>query len=344
MRYIGSKKNLLSEIDSTIFPFKKTNKYSSFCDLFSGTAVVAQYFKKDFQVISNDLLYFSYVFQKAVIENNYEPKFIKFIKEFGKDPLTYLSEINEKKFKLIEDPFIHDNYSPTKKCDRKYLSNENALLIDIYRQLINLWKKQKLINENEFFYLVAALVQSVPYVSNIAGTYGAFLKHWDHRSANRLTLRKFDITSNGKDNKSYNEDSNELIKKISGDILYIDPPYNHRQYSSNYHLLETIARYDKPVVKGVTGVRNDKSLFSRFSSVPKVHAAFSDLIEKANFKVIVISYSNEGLMKEDEIADILEKNAKKSSLKIQTIPYRRYKRTNEDIKHNLNELLFTIQK
>jgi adenine-specific DNA-methyltransferase len=341
MRYIGSKKNLLKEIESVIKPFKKFN---SFCDLFSGTAIVAQHFKKDFKVISNDLLYFSYVFQKAVIENNGEPKFNKFIKEFGKDPLTYFSEIDEKKFKLLDIPFIHDNYSPTKKCDRKYLSNENALLIDIYRQLINLWKKQGLINDNEYFYLIAVVVQSVPYVSNIAGTYGAFLKQWDHRSLNRITLRKFDITSNDKDNKSYNEDSNELIRKISGDILYIDPPYNHRQYSSNYHLLETIARYDRPEVKGVTGVRKDKSLFSRFSSIPKVHEAFSDLIENADFKVIVVSYSNEGLMKEDEITDILHKHGKKSSFKIKTIPYRRYKRTNEDIKHNLNELLFTIQK
>jgi adenine-specific DNA-methyltransferase len=157
-------------------------------------------------------------------------------------------------------------------------------------------------------------------------------------------LRKFDITSNDKDNKSYNEDSNELIKKISGDILYIDPPYNRRQYSSNYHLLETIARYDRPEVKGVTGVRKDKSLFSNFSSVPKVHSAFSDLIENADFKVIVVSYSNEGLMQEDEIVEILQKNGKRSSLKIKTIPYRRYKRTNEDVIHNLNELLFTIQK
>lgn len=344
MRYIGSKKNLLEEIDSVILPFKKIKKYNSFCDLFSGTAVVAQYFKKDFQITSNDLLYFSYVFQKAVIESNGDPKFTKFIKEFGKDPLIYLSEIDEKKFKLSDDPFIHDNYSPTKKCDRKYLSNENALLVDIYRQLVNLWKKQELINDNEYYYLIAVIVQSVPYISNIAGTYGAFLKHWDHRSKNRIALKRFDVISNDKKNKSYNEDSNELIKKISGDILYIDPPYNHRQYSSNYHLLETIARYDRPEVKGVTGVRSDKSLFSNFSSVPKVHKAFSDLIENADFKVIVVSYSNEGLMKEDEIADILQSKAKKSSLKIKSIPYRRYKRTNEEVKNNLNELLFTIQK
>lgn len=344
MRYIGSKKNLLTEIDLVVNPFRKTKKYNSFCDLFSGTAIVAQHFKKDFQIISNDLLYFSYVFQKAVIENNSEPKFTKFIKEFKTDPLTYFSEINEKKFKLLEESFIHDNYSPSSKSDRKYLSNENALLIDIYRQLINSWKEQELINEGEYFYLIAIVVQSIPYVSNIAGTYGAFLKEWDHRSVNRIKLRKFDITSNDKDNKSYNEDSNDLIKKISGDILYIDPPYNHRQYSSNYHLLETVARYDRPEVKGVTGVRRDKSIFSNFSSVPKVHKAFSDLIENADFKVIIVSYSNEGLMKEDEIAEILQKNAQKSSLKIKTIPYRRYKRTSDNVEHNLNELLFTIKK
>ena len=100
MRYIGSKKNLLKEIESVIKPFKKFN---SFCDLFSGTAIVAQHFKKDFKVISNDLLYFSYVFQKVAHAMHKERETLK---------KSDLSKIAEKRFIKI------DSKSNLKQCSR----------------------------------------------------------------------------------------------------------------------------------------------------------------------------------------------------------------------------------
>ena len=103
---------------------------------------------------------------------------------------------------------------------------------------------RKLINENEYFYLLSSLIESIPFVSNIAGTYGAYLKHWDKRALKKLELVKLDVVENHKKNKCFNVDANELIHKISGDILYIDPPYNSRQYVPNYHILQTVAKYD----------------------------------------------------------------------------------------------------
>jgi adenine-specific DNA-methyltransferase len=342
MRYIGSKTNLLDDISSVIDPFK--SKTQVFCDLFSGTGSVGRHFKKDFQIISNDLLYFSYVIQKATIENQGEPKYLKLKKVIGKDPFLYLIELNVSNYKFQKPTFIHDNYSPTVNCLRQYLTNENALRIDAFRQIIDSWRDQNLINELEYFYLLAGIIESVPFVSNIAGTYGAYLKGWDNRSHKRLDPVKYSVTNNEKQNKSYNQDVNNLIKIIEGDILYLDPPYNGRQYISNYHLLETVARYDNPEIKGVTGIRNDPEASSDYCKKNKVSTAFENLIEESKFKYIVVSYSNEGLMSEEEISEILKKHGNPKKLSVKRIPYRRYKRTSDVIKNKLNELLFTIEK
>lgn len=104
------------------------------------------------------------------------------------------------------------------------------------------------------------------------------------------------MENNGRKNRCYNKDANELISEIEGDILYLDPPYNSRQYVSNYHLLETISKYDSPEIKGVTGIRNYEDQKSLFCVKKEVLKAFEEIIEKANFESIVLSYSNEGLM------------------------------------------------
>jgi adenine-specific DNA-methyltransferase len=342
MRYIGSKSNLLDDISSVIDPFR--NKSKSFCDLFSGTGSVGRFFKKEFQIFSNDLLYFSYVIQKATIENQEEPKFIKLRKKIGKDPFLYFMELDENKFKFEKPTFIHNNYSPTKTNDRQYLTNRNSLRIDAFRQSIEKWKEDDLINENEYFYLVAGVVESVPFVSNIAGTYGAYLKDWDQRASKRIDPIKYPVENNNRDNRCYNQNVNDLVKELTGDILYLDPPYNGRQYISNYHLLETVARYDNPEIRGVTGIRVDPNASSDYCKKNKVSVAFEDLIEKSKFKYIVVSYSNEGLMSEQEISEILIKHGRPKTLKIKKIPYRRYKRTSDVIENTLNELLFTIEK
>ena len=90
------------------------------------------------------------------------------------------------------------------------------------------------------------------------------MKNWDKRSLKKLELNPLNIINNNKKNKSYNEDCNNLIKKIEGDILYLDPPYNSRQYLPNYHLLETIAKYDDPKIKGKTGIREYENQKSNF--------------------------------------------------------------------------------
>lgn len=240
--------------------------------------------------------------------------------------------------------FIYQNYSPTPNCDRQYFSNENAIKIDYIRQTIEEWLDKKLISHDEYHYLLAGLLEAVPFIFNIAGTYGAYLKHWDKRSQNQLLLIRLEVTKNNKQNKCFNVDANELIKNISGDVLYIDPPYNSRQYAPNYHVLETISKYDSPNIYGKTGLRPYQEIKSKYCLKSKVLNEFEFLIKTAKFKHIILSYSTEGIMSVEDIESILKKYGDDKTYKLKKIPYRRYKHRPGNVEHELHELLFYIKK
>lgn len=343
MRYIGSKILLLDRIEQVIDE-NVDDGSNSFCDIFSGTASVARFFKKRFKIISNDIMHFSYVLQMGTISNNLLPTFEGLKKIKIDEPFEFLNNSNIVKKNLLAKPFIFENFSPNKKTDRMYLSNDNALRIDFVRQTIESWKNDKLINEAEYYYLLASLIEAVPFVSNIAGTYGAYLKIWDNRSQKKIKIEKIEIINNKKKNQCFNLDSGELIKNIKGDILYIDPPYNSRQYLPNYHLLETISKYDSPEIKGKTGIRPYEKTKSKYCIKSKVLEEFSYLIKNANFRHIIVSYSSEGLMSEKEIEKVLKDNGVISTYRLYRIPYRRYKRVKGPVNHKLEEFLFYIKK
>lgn len=322
MRFIGNKTNLLNDIAQVI----KENCDGTekvFCDIFSGTASVARFFKNRYKIISNDLLYFSYVLQKGTIENNEIPSFKKLEDKLNiHDVFDYLENIDIKQEKF--NKFIYENYSPNKKCERMYLTSENALRIDFIRNKIEEWRNKELINKNEYYYLLAALIEGVPFVSNITGTYGAYLKQWDKRAFKKFEMIRLNVIDNNVKNQCYNKNSNDLIQEISGDILYLDPPYNERQYLPNYHLLETIARYDNPEIKGKTGIRVYNSEKSNYCIKNKVYSEMEELIKNAKFKHIIVSYNQDGLLSKNDIETILKKYGNKETYKLYEIPYKQY--------------------
>lgn len=322
MRFIGNKTNLLNDIAQVI----KENCDGTekvFCDIFSGTASVARFFKNRYKIISNDLLYFSYVLQKGTIENNEIPSFKKLEDRLNiHDVFDYLENIDIKQEKF--NKFIYENYSPNKKCERMYLTSENALRIDFIRNKIEEWRNKELINNNEYYYLLAALIEGVPFVSNITGTYGAYLKQWDKRAFKKFEMIRLNVIDNNVKNQCYNKNSNDLIQEISGDILYLDPPYNERQYLPNYHLLETIAKYDNPEIKGKTGIRVYNSEKSNYCIKNKVYSEMEELIKNAKFKHIIVSYNQDGLLSKNGIETILKKYGNKETYKLYEIPYKQY--------------------
>ena len=135
-----------------------------------------------------------------------------------------------------------------------------------------------------------------------------------------------------------------MLKRISGDILYIDPPYNERQYLPNYHVLETAAKYDFPELKGVTGVRAYEGQKSNFCLKRSVVPAFDELIKNANFKHIILSYNTDGIMPISDIESIMKNYGMADTFEINYIPYRRFKSRSDTRTDELKEMLIYIAK
>jgi len=279
-----------------------------FCDLFAGTGIVGRVFKPNVkQVISNDFEYYSYILIRNYIGNHK--------KLSGEEQL--LDELN--RLEPVEG-FVFQNYCAGGGAGRQYFSDMNGKKIDAVRQQIERWKNSGNINDDTYFFLLATLLESADKVANTASVYGAFLKHLKKTAQKKLVLEpaKFEVTENR--HLVFHEDSNVLIKKTEGDILYLDPPYNARQYGANYHLLNTIAKYDTFIPKGKTGLRNYRK--SDYCSKSSVKSSFEELIKSARFKYIFLSYNNEGLMSVEEVRSIMGKYGRYD---LKTMDYQRFK-------------------
>ena len=314
MNYIGSKYSLLDFIHETISEVtaSKLGEKFIFADLFAGTGVVgASYRKQGCKVISNDIQYYSYVLNKNLIE--------------GSEKID--GEITNRLNNLKGiDGFVFNNYCAGSGSGRNYFTDENGKKCDAIREKIEELHSQNKISDDEYFCLLASLINSIDKYANTASVYGAFLKHIKKSAQKEFQLELLPRI-NGPVGKVYNEDINQVIKKIDGDVLYLDPPYNARQYCSNYHVLETIARNDKPELKGKTGLREAGEQKSKYCSKKTLEKEFEDLISNAQFKYIFLSYNNEGLMSVDKIKEIMSKYGE---YRCYTKSYKRFKADKEE--------------
>lgn len=324
MNYIGSKYSLVEFIKDSILETLATANETRqpedmvFADLFAGTCAVGGAFKSlGYKVIANDIQYFSYVLCRHIIGNDGSP---------DADRRDYLIDaLNNTEG---AEGFIYKNYSYGGTADkpfrRMYFSDSNAKKCDGMRIELEKWKDENAISENEYYFLLSSLVNSIDKYANTASVYGAFLKKLKKSALKDMVLAPLPSVP-GCPGEVYNEDISELVKKISGDILYLDPPYNARQYCTNYHLLETVARYDEPEIYGKTGLREYSKEKSVFCNTQQVSKAFEALIKNANFKYVFLSYNNEGLMSFNEIEKIMKKYGR---YKVYMTEHRRFKADN----------------
>ena len=323
MNYIGSKLSLCDFIENSImatlfsYGIEKKNNELTFADLFAGTGAIGAKFKKNgFNVVANDIQYYSFVTNKHYIENTD----IKLPNKESNDLFNHLTHLSGL------EGYIYKNYSlgGTKGTDneRMYFSDENALLCDAMRMELEKLIENKDISEGMYYYALASLLNAIDKVANTASVYGAFLKKLKKSAQKRIDLKPLEVIDGQAKYQVFNDDINKVIKKLSGDILYLDPPYNERQYCANYHMLETISKYDNPVIKGKTGLRDYQDQKSAFCSSRTVVKAFNNLINDANFKFIFLSYNNEGLMPLNTIKEIMSEYGE---YRVYTQEYKRFK-------------------
>lgn len=296
MNYIGSKRKLADVILAEI-----SNRVSegSFCDLFAGTGAVSEKFAKSYDVIVNDWEFYSYCV-------NYQ--------KFGEFSGDLQSKINILNSVEPLEGFIYDNYSPGGPEGRMYFTAENAAKIDAMRCEIEILAE----SHEEKIYLLALLLEAADKVANVASVYGAYLKKFKDSALKSIVVK--DLPKFSDKGVVTNEDANTL--DVSGDILYLDPPYNTRHYGANYHMLNTIATYDEFTPKGITGLPLYKK--SPYCSKVKIKEAFEDLISGAKFSHIFISYNDEGILNREDFESICSKYGSFETI-ILDGEYRRFK-------------------
>lgn len=299
-RYIGCKTKLLDDIYSSVIDLGYTSK-NSFADLFAGTGVVGGYFaSKGFHILLNDTLYSNYVIYQAF---------------YGKEILNIdkLKAIIDE-FNAIEGNELSDNYFST-IYGEKYYSKNDAKKIGYIRDTIENIKIS--LNFREYCYLVTSLLYASDKTANTVGHFESFLK--TSAKDKGILMQMLQIDENVYPAEIYNLDANKLAKIINYDIVYIDPPYNARQYINFYHVLENLARWNKPTeFEGVSMKfkRNElKSGYCR-NRAPEL---FEDLILSLKCKLIVVSYNNtynaksissNNMISESQIFNILEKKGR----------------------------------
>ena len=311
MRYLGSKNKLMPFIEAVIEEVTKYKQNDSyiFADLFAGTGIVGKtYREKGCYVISNDIQYYSYILNKHCIENN---------KGINESLVLHLNAIKGRK------GFIYKHYgeSSGKVC----FSDYNAAKCDAIRLEIEKLYLNGQINQTEYIHCLASLIDSIDRYANTTAIYSSYLKTLKPSAQHKFILKPLPIIK-GIRGRVYHEDANALIRKISGDILYLDPPYNSRQYCRIYHLLETIAKYDKPQLIGDNRVRYYFDKKSKYCSPKTAIIALNDLIANANFKYIFMSYNDEGIISTNEIQSLMSKYGKYSYF---STKYRRFKLNKE---------------
>lgn len=324
-RYLGSKTRMLANIHEIVK--KECTGVDSFLDLFAGTGVVGESFNtKNTSVIFNDTLtsnYYSYIawFHNQEIDSNKIKKIIEYYNEQKDFP----------------DNYVSINFSNT------YFSEFNSKKIGFIREDIELKNVSGAINFREKAILITSLLMSFDRVANTVGHYDAFRRTGELNK--ELIIYDLELPENSlnQNNKFFCEDSNELVKYLYADLVYIDPPYNSRQYIDAYHFLENIAEWKKPNVFGVAKKfeRTEKKSNYSLRSAPRY---FAELIENINAKYILISYNNTGTKgasrSQAKITDfdIIKELSKKGSVTEYKIDYRPFSTGSTDFENHQERL------
>ncbi|MGV3632664.1 MAG: DNA adenine methylase [Bacteroidota bacterium] len=334
MRFIGNKELIIQDIKALLDKQGLMDSELTLFDAFCGTGAVSDSFKDSFHIVSNDMLNWCVIYTKGRIcapDCTFE--------NLGFDPFRYFNSNQE-----ILQGFFYENYSPG-ASERMYFTAENAGRIDYFRTTIENWKNAHLITDNEYAFLLASLIESVSVVSNTAGVYGAFLKHWDPRALKPIEFKS--VPANGSQHREtafLNSKLEDVISEINCDILYLDPPYTQNQYGTQYHLLETLILYDNPDVSAITGSRSTAPMRSDWSRDFKSHILFDKILAGTKARYIVFSYSKDGFMSKSFIEASMKRYGKAETYLCKKLSYRKYTNFKSKEKNDHFEYLFFVER
>ena len=347
MRYIGNKTRLLPFILRTLT--RLGIEPGTAHDAFAGTAAVGRALKAaGWRVASSDLMSYSHVFQQAYVVAaeipslaelaRREPGVRRALRAAPQDPLlspranalravgAYL--VDERP---AERGFMTHNFSPAGA--RMYFTEENASRIDAARRALHDWHQAGWIEDSTYYLLLAALLEGADRVANTAGVYAAFIKTWQPNARRRLAMVPEVPTPGAPGSSAHRADATALAATLGPiDLLYVDPPYNARQYPGYYHVPELIARgwFDGEVIlRGKTGLLPADDQRSDWCSPRRVRHALRDLLAATGARDVLVSYNSEGLLPDADLRATLTDASVDGKVRRFSKAYRRYRADSE---------------
>ena len=321
-RYLGNKYKLLPFITGVVSD--ECPDITSIADIFAGTGAVSSAFT-DKVIITNDLMYSNYICNYAWFgAEEYNPQIII-------DCVVRYNALTD-----LEDNYMTDNFADT------YFSRDDCAKIGYIREDIEVLYKKGDINTRERAILITSLLYAMDKIANTCGHYDAYRKGVEFDKSLELYVPMAN-RQNNPNNQCFNMDSNELVKNIEADLVYIDPPYNSRQYCDAYHLLENVARWEKPEVFGVARKMDRSTMKSKYCTQSATEA-FEQLIGDIKAKYILLSYNNmaekgndrsNAKISDHDIMRILEK---KGEVKVFSESYKAFTTGKSDIDDNQERL------
>lgn len=321
-RYLGNKYKLLPFIKSVVEA--ECREIHTVADIFAGTGAVSSAFA-DKTLITNDLMYSNYICNYAWFgAEPYEPR--KIIDQV----VRYNGKINP------GENYMTRNFADT------YFSKRDCARIGYIREDIERNYKRGNLNRRERAILITSLLYAMDRIAVTCGHYDAYRKGAKFEGSLELCVPLAEVHNNPQ-NQCFNEDANNLVKRTEADLVYIDPPYNSRQYCDTYHLLENVARWEKPEVFGVAKKMDRSGMKSRYCTTGATKA-FETLIQDIKARYILLSYNNmaekgngrsNAKISDDDIMRIL---GRKGEVKVFEESYKAFTTGKSDLPENAERL------
>lgn len=325
-RYLGNKYKLLPFITRVVE--QECRGVRVVADIFTGTGAVASAFPRQ-AVITNDLMYSNYICNCAWFSPQpYDPEAVA----------DRIARYNAAQ--VDEENYMTENFADT------YFSRADCAKIGYIREDIQRSFLRGELNQREQALLVTSLLYAMDKIALTCGHYDAYRKGALAEQPLELRLPLAQVHNNP-DNRCFNEDANDLVRRITADLVYIDPPYNSRQYCDTYHLLENVARWEKPQVFGVAKKMDRRALKSRYCT-RQAPQAFEGLIRDIRARYILFSYSNMGTKGNDRSnarltdGDILRILRSKGEVKVFSEEYKAFSAGQSDISQHEERLFLCI--
>jgi adenine-specific DNA-methyltransferase len=337
VRYIGNKTKLVPFLLETIAELDLPPGVA--CDPFAGTASVGRALKTaGWRVHCGDLLAASYAYQVARVEIDRTPRYPGALSGGSgtRRSMSYAAVLRVLESLPPEPGFVTEHYTPAgedgSEHGRMYFTPENGAAIDTMRERVAEWRSGGLLNPAGEQLLLATLIQAADRVANTTGVYASFVKTWQPNATRQIRLKPLrptiPPTPSALGCSAFRGLADDLLRQAgSVDLLYLDPPYNERQYPGYYHLPELLAQgwNPAPELRGKTGLIPDQDLRSDWCRRGRCEAALRSILDLADARHVLLSYNDEGLLPRDRIEEAFRASGDPDTFRVFTRGYRRYR-------------------